>query len=99
MPDTAPLAKVEATRSYGAEVIQDGQNFAEADAAMRALAAERGMTIVPPFDDDRIIAGQGTLGLEIVEEMPDLATIVVPVGGGGLIAGVGVTVRTLAPDA
>jgi threonine dehydratase len=99
MPETAPLAKVQATRGYGATVIQQGRTFAEAAATMQRIAAERGLTVVPPFDDARIIAGQGTLGLEIAQEVPDVDLVLVPVGGGGLIAGVAVAVKALAPRA
>jgi threonine dehydratase len=99
MPENAALAKVEATQGYGATVIQAGRTFAEAAERMRAIAAERDLTIVPPFDDARIIAGQGTLGLEIAQEVPDVDMVLVPVGGGGLIAGVAVAVKALAPRA
>jgi threonine dehydratase len=99
MPENAALAKVEATRGYGATVIQAGRTFAEAAERMRAVAAERGLTVVPPFDDPRIIAGQGTLGLEIAQEVPDVDMVLAPVGGGGLIAGVAVAVKALAPRA
>ena len=64
-----------------------------------AIAAERGLSIIPPFDDDRIIAGQGTVGLELVEDLPDLAAVLVPIGGGGLASGVATAVRALRPDA
>jgi threonine dehydratase len=99
MPETAALAKVEATRSYGARVIQSGRTFADAADLMRQIAAERCLTIVPPFDDPRIIAGQGTLGVEIAQEVPDVDLVLVPVGGGGLISGIAVAVRALAPRA
>ncbi|HZQ36417.1 MAG TPA: threonine/serine dehydratase, partial [Dehalococcoidia bacterium] len=99
MPETAPFAKVEATRGYGAEVIQIGMNYQEAASAMERLAAERGLTAVPAFDDERIVAGQGTLGLELVEQLPDLDRVLVPVGGGGLAAGVALAVKSLRPQA
>lgn len=99
MPETAPLAKVEATRGYGAHVVLTGHTFAAAAEAMARLAAERGLTVVPPFDDPRVIAGQGTLGVEIAQEVPDVDLVLVPVGGGGLIAGVAVAVKALAPRA
>jgi threonine dehydratase len=99
MPENAALAKVEATRAYGATIIQAGRTFAEAAERMRAIAAERDLTVVPPFDDPRIIAGQGTLGLEIAQEVPDVDMVLVPVGGGGLIAGVAIAVKALAPRA
>jgi threonine dehydratase len=99
MPETAPLAKVEATRGYGATIIHAGRSFADAAEAMLRIAAERGLTVVPPFDDPRIIAGQGTLGIEIAQEVPDVDLVLVPVGGGGLISGVAVAVKALAPRA
>lgn len=99
MPEGAALAKVEATKGYGARVVQAGRTFAAAHEAMLLLAAERGLTVVPPFDDRRIIAGQGTLGLEIAAEAPDVDLVVCPVGGGGLIAGVSVAIKALAPRA
>ena len=97
MPRAAVLAKVEATRGYGAEVILAGDSFAEAVAAMEELAAERGLTIVPAFDDERIIAGQGTLGLELLDDLPDLDVVLVPVGGGGLAAGVALAIKAQRP--
>lgn len=95
MPETAPFAKVEATRGYGADVVQIGMNYQEAAAAMERLAAERGITVVPAFDDERIVAGQGTLGLELAEQLPDLDLVLVPVGGGGLAAGLAVAIKSL----
>ena len=98
MPQDASLAKVEATRNYGAHVVLEGANLTRTLEAAHAFATKRGAVFVHPFDDDRIIAGQGTLGLEVVEQLPDVATVVVPVGGGGLAAGVAVAVRALRPD-
>jgi threonine dehydratase len=93
--DTAPALKIESTRSFGAEVItvplQDRQRVAE------GLAAERGATLVPPFDHPGIIAGQGTIGLEIMADLPDADVVLVPVSGGGLASGVGVAVKALRP--
>ncbi|HWQ16075.1 MAG TPA: threonine ammonia-lyase [Roseiflexaceae bacterium] len=99
MPERAPLTKVTATRRHGAEVILHGASFDDAVAHARRLQAERGLTYVHAFDDERIIAGQGTLGLEIVEALPDLRLVVVPIGGGGLISGVATAVKGLVPDA
>jgi threonine dehydratase len=99
MPRTASLAKVEATRGYGAEVVQEGDSYAEAAEAMRALAEAGGRTIIPAFDDLRVVAGQGTVGLELVQDLPDVDLVLVPVGGGGLAAGVAVAVDALAPRA
>jgi threonine dehydratase len=99
MPTTAAFAKVEATRRYGAEVIQFGTSYAEAAQEMQRLAAERGMTVLPAFDDERVIAGQGTLGLELCAGLPALELVLVPVGGGGLAAGVAAAVKALIPGA
>ncbi|MCW2928301.1 MAG: Threonine dehydratase [Thermoleophilia bacterium] len=98
MPEDASLSKVEATRNYGATVRLEGRNLSETLQAAHEFAAECGAQFMHPFDDDRIIAGQGTLGLELVEQMPDVTTVVVPVGGGGLAAGVAVAIRALRPD-
>jgi threonine dehydratase len=88
MPETAPAVKVEGVRRWGGEVVLAGTTSEDRRARAEVLAAEQALTIVPPFDDAAIIAGQATLGLEIVEELPDVETVVVPVGGGGLISGV-----------
>lgn len=97
MPEHTPIAKVEATRGYGAEVVLEGERYEDAKAACERLAAERGALTVSAYDDPLIIAGQGTVGLEIVDEWPDVETIVVPVGGGGLAAGIGVVAKALRP--
>lgn len=99
MPLWAPLVKVTNCKSFGANVIQHGQSFAEAQSHARALASEQSLTCIPGFDDEQIIAGQGTMGLEIVADVPDLDAVIVPVGGGGLLAGVGTAVRALCPSA
>ncbi|HEY6508203.1 MAG TPA: threonine/serine dehydratase [Vicinamibacterales bacterium] len=99
MPTTAPPLKIERTRQYGAEVILEGTTSVERQARAEAEAARRGMVIVPPFDDARIIAGAGTVGLEIVGQVSGLRTVFVPVGGGGLLSGIAVAVRALAPKA
>ena len=93
MPLGTALPKERATREYGAEVILHGADVGEAADHARALAADHGWTYVPPYDDPRIIAGQGTLGLELLEQMPDLQQVIVPVGGGGLAAGVGLALK------
>lgn len=98
MPADASLAKVEATRAYGADVRLEGAHLSEALQAAHEFCDEQRAVWVHPFDDDRIIAGQGTLGLEVVEQLPEVATVVVPVGGGGLAAGVATAVRALRPD-
>ncbi|MHB8514727.1 MAG: threonine ammonia-lyase [Dehalococcoidia bacterium] len=99
MPRTTPLAKVGATRDYGAEVLLHGDSFEAAGAEARRLAAERGLTAISAFDDPLIVAGQGTIGLEIAEDMPDVEVVLVPVGGGGLAGGIGVAMRALRPTA
>jgi threonine dehydratase len=98
MPEYAPLIKVTSARRYGAEVILHGSNFDEAYERARALGAERGLVFVHPFDDARVVAGQGTLGLELLEQLPDVEAVVVPVGGGGLIAGVALAIKAKQPD-
>jgi threonine dehydratase len=96
MPHSAPAAKLDATRGYGAEVILESSTLTVI-ARAQALAAERGLTFVHPFDEPAVIAGQGTVGLELARQLPDVGTVVVPVGGGGLIAGVAVALRALLP--
>lgn len=95
MPQGAALPKVAATRSHGAEVVLHGVNVDEALAEAKRYAEETGAVFVHPFDNEDIIAGQGTLGLEILEQVPDIDTILVGVGGGGLLAGLSIAVRSL----
>lgn len=97
MPLGTPTVKAARTRALGAEVILTGETFAEASAALPAIMAERGQTLIHPFDDDRVIAGQGTVGLEMLDEQPDLDALIIAIGGGGLISGVAVAARELAP--
>jgi len=99
MPRHAPMAKVMATEGYGARVLLQGETYDEAAERAKALAAETGATYIHAFDHPDVIAGQGTVGLEIVEDLPDVGTVVVPVGGGGLVSGVGVAVKGLRPGA
>jgi threonine dehydratase len=99
MPADASPAKVAATRGYGATVDLESADSMEALERMRAIAAESGRAIVHPYDDPLIVAGQGTVGLEIVEDAPDADTVIVPIGGGGLIAGIATAVKGLRPDA
>ena len=98
MPSITPLVKVTATQSYGAEVVLDGANYDEACKHALALAAERKMTFLHPFDDLEVIAGQGTIGLEILEQVPEIEAAVVPVGGGGLISGVACALKEQRPN-
>ena len=98
MPTTAPLIKVEGARGFGAEVIFAGTTSIERRVRAEAEAEQRGLTMVPPFDHEWIIAGQGTAGLEILEQQPDVAAILVPVGGGGLVAGVAAAVKHTRPE-
>jgi len=99
MPSDSPDIKRERVAADGAEIVVVGTASDERQQAAEAIAVERGLEIIPPFDDDRIIAGQGTVGLEIVEDLPDVAVVLVPVGGGGLASGVATAVRALRPDA
>ncbi|MGH7465556.1 MAG: threonine ammonia-lyase, partial [Longimicrobiales bacterium] len=98
MPEHASAAKVAACRDYGAEVVLHGDVFA-AFARMEELREQHGYTLVHPFDDPHIIAGQGTVGVELCEDVPDVDVVVVPVGGGGLLSGVATAVRALRPRA
>jgi threonine dehydratase len=97
MPTTAPAVKVETARQLGAEIIFEGTTTIERKARAEAEAAARGLTIMPPFDHPWIIAGQGTIGLEILEQAPEVAVVYVPTSGGGLLAGVATAVKSLAP--
>lgn len=98
MPRSTPNAKVEQTRVFGAEVLLHGSQFDETRAFTQELAETRGLTLVHPFNDPRVIAGQGTVGIEILETIEHLDTVIVPVGGGGLISGVAVAIKALAPQ-
>ncbi|SPF43861.1 L-threonine dehydratase catabolic TdcB [Candidatus Sulfotelmatobacter kueseliae] len=97
MPLPTPLTKVSATRAYGAEVVLDGANYDEAFAKAVENARQDGLTLIHAFDDDTVIAGQGTLGLEILEQHPSIEVIVAPIGGGGLIGGIGCAVKESNP--
>lgn len=97
MPETTPLVKVTRARQLGAEVMLTGASYDDAAERARSLVEERGMTLIHPFDDLDVMAGQGTIGLELLEQVPDLDAVVVPVGGGGLIAGIGTALRGRAP--
>ena len=97
MPVTTPLVKVASTRAYGATVVLDGETITEAQQLTEAIAAERDLAWVHPYDDPDIMAGQGTIALEILEAMPGLDALVIPIGGGGLIAGNAVAARAINP--
>jgi threonine dehydratase len=99
MPETAPQVKVKGAERLGAQVLFAGTTVLDRKARAEEEAAARGLTMVPPFDDPWIIAGQGTCGLEIVEQCPSLTTVYVPIGGGGLVSGVAVAVKSLHPEA
>jgi threonine dehydratase len=98
MPRFASSVKVENTRGFGAEVVLEGDTFEDARVAGMKLVAERGYTLVHPFDDPAIIAGQGTVGLEMLAQQPEIDTLVVAIGGGGLIAGIATAARAVKPD-
>jgi threonine dehydratase len=98
MPQDAPMAKVEPTKNYGGQVQLVGASFEDALAAALKHADETGATFVHPYEDERVIAGQGTIGLELAEQVPQAGTVVIPVGGGGLASGIGLALRSVRPD-
>ncbi len=98
MPETASLNKISATRGYGAEVILQGEIYDDAYAHARELEKSKGFTFVHPYEDPLVIAGQGTIGIEILEKIPDLDLIVIPIGGGGLISGIATAIKHLRPQ-
>jgi len=98
MPKHAPVSKAKATRRYGGEVVLHGVDYSEAQARAHEIEAEEGRTYVHAFDDEAVMAGQGTIGLEILDQQPDVETVVVPIGGGGLIAGIATAIKTQRPD-
>jgi threonine dehydratase len=99
MPRTAPAIKREATAALGAEIVLVGPSGVERQIKAEELAAEHGYVIVPPYEDEKIIAGQGTTGLEIFEDLPDVELLLVPIGGGGLISGISTAIKLLKPSA
>lgn len=99
MPRWAPLVKVSNCRGFGAGIILEGENLGESLQVAKRIAAEKGLTFIHGFDDPEIISGQGTMGLEILQDVPEVDAVIVPVGGGGLIAGVGVAIKALRPQA
>ncbi len=98
MPRDAPQVKLDATRGYGAEVVLYDRQTEDREALARKLCDERGAILVPPFDDPHIMAGQGTVGLEIVADWPEVETLLIPVGGGGLISGIAMAAKSLRPS-
>ncbi|MBQ9510739.1 MAG: threonine ammonia-lyase [Clostridia bacterium] len=98
MPDYAPVMKVEGTRAFGAEVVLVPGNYDDSAKEAKRLADENGYTFAHPFNDPYVIAGQGTIGLEILSQMPDVEQVVVPIGGGGLISGVAIAIKSLKPS-
>src|ERR1039457_2664866 len=98
MPNNAPAIKREATAALGADIVLVGPGSAERQLKAEELAAQHGYMIVPPYNDEYIIAGQGTIGLEILEDMPDVETVLAPVGGGGLISGVAAAIKLSNPS-
>jgi len=98
MPNTTPTVKVTQTQGHGARVVQFGEKFDDAYAHARKLEAEEGLTFVHPFDEPDIIAGQGTIAIEMLEQAPEIDTLVIPIGGGGLFSGMGTAARAMKPD-
>jgi threonine dehydratase len=99
MAENATPSKIEATRGYGAEVVLHGRIWDDANEKAKELVRDRGYTYIHPFDDEQLIAGQGTLGLEIIRDWPDVDAVIVPIGGGGLISGVTLAVKSCKPSA
>jgi len=98
VPETAPKIKVERCRAFGAEVVLKGANYDEAFVHCKRMVSKTGATYIPSFEDHKVIAGQGTIGCEILEEMPETETIIVPVGGGSLVSGIAVWAKTVNPN-
>jgi len=98
MPAQTPFAKVIRTKAWGAEVVLEGRNLNECEGVVHSIIEKRGMTLIHPYDDPLIIAGQGSVGLEMLEDIPDLDVLVVPIGGGGLISGIAVIAREINPS-
>jgi threonine dehydratase len=97
MPKPTPFVKIDATRNFGAHVVLEGETLADAQVTVEGIIAKTGAILVHPYDDPLIIAGQGTIGLEVIADRPDIDTVIVPVGGGGLISGIAIAVKALKP--
>ena len=98
MPISAPQAKVEATKGYGSEVILHGETFDDAKVKCEEIIKETGETYLHPYDDVEVMAGQGTIGLDILDDMWDVDTVIVPIGGGGIISGISVALKSFNPS-
>src|SRR5690606_32963284 len=98
MPEGTPLTKVERTEAHGARVVLRGEGLAEARRAAEEIAAAENLTLIHPYDDPLIIAGQGPIGLELIEDRPELDAVIVPIGGGGVIAGTAIGAKALKPE-
>jgi threonine dehydratase len=98
MPETTPSTKVERTRAHGAQIVLSGETLADSEVTARALVAEKGLVLIHPYDDDKIIAGQGTIACEMLEDQPDLDVIIIPIGGGGVMSGCALAAKHLKPD-
>jgi threonine dehydratase len=98
MPETTPSTKVERTRAHGAQIVLSGETLADSEVTARALVADKSFVLIHPYDDDKIIAGQGTIACEMLEEQPDLEVIMVPIGGGGVMSGCALAAKHLKPD-
>jgi len=99
MPQTVPAVKRDATAALGAEIVYAGTTGVERQAQAEELAAEHGYVMIPPYEDEKIIAGQGTVGLEILEDLPEVDLVLVPIGGGGLIGGISAAIKAVNPGA
>ena len=98
MPSQTPFAKISRTRAWGAEVILEGRNLNECEGVVQSVIAERGMTLIHPYNDELVMTGQGSVGIEMLEDTPDLDTLVVPIGGGGLISGIAIIAKSINPN-
>jgi threonine dehydratase len=98
MPETTPSTKIERTRSHGAQIVLSGETLADSQVTAEAMVKEKGYILIHPYDDDRIIAGQGTIGIEMLDDEPGLDCIVVPIGGGGVISGIAIAAKHIKPQ-